>query len=198
MNLFIYGNTNLKEDIYIQYKNLTFPQEFHLCNVGLDHPGAGMALSDKIKAAAAYCLGLKPNWPVSDPNAFPWSVGAFRALCEIKANAMTGKGIRGMPPRTIIEQVCLEIASLMVRCISRHRRITPSRERRGGGCPCNLCLSFLRRRKRLLAILTQCSRNYFCLKIYIKILNILGLAGEHGYLDQWHWYENFVLILIRQ
>lgn len=107
-----------------------------------------MALSDKIKAATAYCLGLKPNWYVDDPNAFPWSVGAFRALCDIKANATTAKGIRRIPPRAIIEQVCFRLLLLMVRCIFLHKQITPLRERRGRDCPFNLCLSFLGDRNR--------------------------------------------------
>jgi hypothetical protein len=64
-----------------------------------------MSLAEKIKAATAYCLGYKPNWQADDPNAFPWSIGAFRALCEIKANADAVRGLRKTVPRTIIESV---------------------------------------------------------------------------------------------
>jgi len=41
-------------------------------------------LFDKIKAAVAYCLHIELNKP---QNNFMWNCGAFRALCEIKANA---------------------------------------------------------------------------------------------------------------
>ena len=133
----------MKDDFCVQYRNLTFPQEFHLRNVGLEHPGAGMALPDKIKAATAYCLGLKPTWYAHDPNAFPWSVGGFRALCDIKANATAAKGIRRMPPRAVIEQVCFRFLLLMVRCMFLHKQITHLRAWKGRDCRFNLCLSFL-------------------------------------------------------
>lgn len=64
-----------------------------------------MSLADKIKAATAYCLGLNRNWHADDPNAFPWAVGAFRALCDIKANAVDARGLRRLVPRTIVQSV---------------------------------------------------------------------------------------------
>lgn len=45
-------------------------------------------LLDKTKAAIAYCLHIELNKP---QNEFMWSCGAFRALCEIKANATHGE-----------------------------------------------------------------------------------------------------------
>ena len=66
-----------------------------------------MSLADKIKAATAYCLGLNKNWRPDDSNTFPWAIGAFRALCDIKANAKAARGLRWIPPRTIIETVLL-------------------------------------------------------------------------------------------
>jgi len=62
-----------------------------------------MSLAEKIKAATAYCLFSKRYR--DDPNAFPWSIGAFRALCEIKSNTVAAASLGQKVPRTIIEPV---------------------------------------------------------------------------------------------
>jgi len=117
-----------------QYTHLTFPPEFYQLNVGLDHPGAGMSLAEKIKAATAYCLGNKRYRPADDPNAFPWSIGAFRALCEIKSNTIAAASLGQKIPRTIIEPVIPVNCLLIVRCMSLYRQTTPLRELRGRKC----------------------------------------------------------------
>jgi hypothetical protein len=60
--------------------------------------------ANKIKAAVAYCLEL-PKKKDFEPNNFAWSVGGFRALCEIKANAVMARSPSDLPTRTMIEDV---------------------------------------------------------------------------------------------
>jgi hypothetical protein len=62
---------------------------------------------DKVKAATAYCLGLNDRWTPDEPGHFVWSCGGFRALCEIKANAVMAQSSKGLPPRILTEEVLL-------------------------------------------------------------------------------------------
>jgi hypothetical protein len=62
-------------------------------------------LAAKIKAATAYCLDLsRRDW---EPNQFVWNCGGFRALCEIKANAVMARSPSELPMRIMTEDVRL-------------------------------------------------------------------------------------------
>ena len=66
-------------------------------------PPESLTMEDKIKAATAYCLYVSKD-PM-DPEWFPWSVGGFRALCEIKSSAVMARDQRDLPPRALTEDV---------------------------------------------------------------------------------------------
>jgi len=73
----------------------------------IDIPGRGqVTLFDKIKAAVGYCLGVKAQGLYGEePNNFVWSCGGFRALCEIKADAVMSRSSSALPPRVMTEEV---------------------------------------------------------------------------------------------
>jgi hypothetical protein len=60
--------------------------------------GANVSLGAKIKAATAYCMGGR-----YESRQFVWSCGGFRALCEIKCNAVMGP--MAPLPRMLTEEV---------------------------------------------------------------------------------------------
>ena len=60
--------------------------------------GAKVSLGDKVKAATAYCMGGQ-----YEVGQFVWSCGGFRALCEIKCNAVMGR--MAPLPRMLTEEV---------------------------------------------------------------------------------------------
>jgi hypothetical protein len=99
----------------IPLKGDTFPIIADIDNFS---PGT-ISLADKIKAAAAYCLSLEPHGRFADePNSFVWSCGGFRALCEIKCNAVMSRNANNLPTRTSTEDVYSAVAVLIQMYVS--------------------------------------------------------------------------------
>jgi hypothetical protein len=80
----------------------------------LDFGSGTVSFADKVKAATAYCLGIKPTWTPSEPNTFVWSCGGFRALCDIKCNAVMSRNPKNLPPRMTTEEVGFFSISLIL------------------------------------------------------------------------------------
>lgn len=91
----------------MKYNQITFDQDptSIITTINALDP-AVISFGDKIKAATAYCLGLKERWSPKEPNSFVWSCGGFNALCKIKADAVMARSTNKFPPRSIVEEVC--------------------------------------------------------------------------------------------
>jgi hypothetical protein len=74
-----------------------------------------VSLADKVKAATAYCLESERFR--NDESPFVWGCGGFRALCEIKCNAMMFKSSSDIPMRLLTGEVFRSKSKLIVRCI---------------------------------------------------------------------------------
>jgi len=88
-------------------------------------PGT-ISYADKIKAVMAYCLSIESKDRVPyEPNGFVWNCGGFRALCEIKCNAVMSRSPKNVPPRISTEQLYVSLKASTAFARAEIREIAP-------------------------------------------------------------------------
>jgi hypothetical protein len=103
-----------------EYEGIAIDEDLGSHIIGIDKIGLStVRFADKIKAATAYCLNLIGGRASEEPNNFVWSCGGFRALCEIKSNAVMARSAANLPSRIMTEEVSLCKYSAKERCIFR-------------------------------------------------------------------------------
>ena len=75
-----------------------------------------VTLADKVKAATAYCMDRDRFG--NEDSVYAWGCGGFRALCDIKCNAVMSKDSNDIPIRISTEEVSPSKFKLIFRCIS--------------------------------------------------------------------------------